>query len=120
MNRMMRISEVTAFRDRGGMIIEKIDVAGFRQKIVHLKKLNVMEGKILGITLSGLGFLGLLVAIFYMNTVENSWAVNVLLGCGFFGAVLFFAGIWLLPVRRASAPAPGKAAKASRVNKNSP
>ncbi|HEY4111910.1 hypothetical protein [Puia sp.] len=61
-----------------------------------------MEGKILGITLSSLGFLGLLVALFFMNAVEDSKDVNVLLVCGFFGAVLFFAGIWLLPGRKVS------------------
>jgi hypothetical protein len=66
----------------------------------NVKKQNAMEGKILGITLSTLGVLGLLVAIFYMNAVESSKDVNFLLGCGFFGAVLFFAGIWLLPGKR--------------------
>jgi hypothetical protein len=35
-----------------------------------------------------------------MNAVESSKDVNFLLGCGFFGAVLFFAGIWLLPGKR--------------------
>jgi hypothetical protein len=67
-----------------------------------------MEGKIVGITLSGLGIAGLLVALFYMNAAENSKDVNVLLGCGFFGAVLFFAGIWMLPGKRASVTAPRK------------
>ena len=72
-----------------------------------------MEGKILGITLSILGVLGLLVALFYMNAVESSKDVNVLLGCGFFGAVLFFAGIWLLPGKRVT----GKAIGASPITK---
>jgi len=76
-------------------------------------KLNVMEGKILGITLSSLGVVGLLIALFYMNAAESSKGVNFLLVCGFFGAVLFFAGIWLLPGKGAA----GKAVEASRVNK---
>ena len=68
-----------------------------------------MEGKRLGIALSILGGLGLLVALFYMNSAEDSKDVNVLLGCGFFGAILFFAGLWLLPARAV----PGKIVDAS-------
>lgn len=59
-----------------------------------------MEGKILGITLSVLGISGLLTALFYMNAAASSKDVNVLLGCGFFGAVTFFAGLWLLPAAK--------------------
>ena len=59
-----------------------------------------MEGKILGITLSILGVLGLVAALFYMNAAGGPKDINVLLGCGIFGAILFFAGIWLLPGRR--------------------
>ena len=81
-----------------------------------------MEGKILGITLSSLGALGLMVALFYMSAVETSGGVNFLLGCGVFGAVLFFAGIWLLPAKRASASASatatGKAVAAPPIDKN--
>ena len=71
-----------------------------------------MEGKILGITLSSLGVLGLLLAVFYMNAVESSKGVNFLLVCGFFGAVLFFAGIWLLPGKEGA----GKAVETSRIS----
>lgn len=78
-----------------------------------ISKLNVMEGKILGITLSSLGVVGLLVAVFYMNAAESTRGVNFLLVCGFFGAVLFFAGIWLLPGKGAT----GKAVGASQVSK---
>ena len=71
-----------------------------------------MEGKILGITLSVIGFFGLLLAVFYMNAVEDSKEVNVLLGCGFFGAAVFFTGIWLLPARQAA----NKVARAARMD----
>lgn len=63
-------------------------------------KLNIMDGKFLGITLAILGILGLLVALFYMNGAENSKDVQLLWICGIFGAILFFAGLWLLPVKR--------------------
>jgi hypothetical protein len=71
-----------------------------------------MEGKILGITLSSLGVLGLLLALFYMNAAESSKGVNFLLVCGFIGAVLFFAGIWLLPGKGGA----GKAVEPSRIS----
>ena len=73
-----------------------------------------MEGKVLGVTLSVLGVFGLLIAIFYMNAVQSSKEVNLLLGCGFFGAVIFFAGIWLLPGRKVT----GKAVQASPMDKS--
>ena len=73
-----------------------------------------MEGKLLGVTLSVLGVFGLLIAIFYMNAVQSSKDVNVLLGCGFFGTVIFFAGLWLLPGRKE----PGKAVQASPMDKS--
>ena len=69
-----------------------IEVTPFKQ--------SVMEGKILGITLSILGVSGLLAALIYMNAAGGPKDINVLLGCGIFGAVLFFAGIWLLPGKR--------------------
>ena len=82
------------------MIIERKQVDRVTGKKLLNFKLSVMEGKILGITLSILGISGLLVALFYMNAGGGSKDVNILLGCGIFGAILFFAGIWALPSRR--------------------
>ena len=62
--------------------------------------MNVMEGKILGISLSVLGIVGLVLALVYMNAAAGPKDVNMLLGCGIFGAIIFFAGIRLLPARK--------------------
>ena len=56
-----------------------------------------MEAKIVGIILCILGIAGLILSLFYMNEAVNTEHVNIVFACGIAGAILFFAGIRLIP-----------------------
>jgi hypothetical protein len=66
-------------------------------------KINVMEGKIVGIILSILGIAGLVLALAAIN--GSGEHVTSLLAAGVGGAGAFFAGIWLVDHKRAKAKA---------------
>ena len=55
-----------------------------------------MERKIWGILLSILGIGGLILALININGPEVTRRLPVLFAAGIFGAVAFFAGIWLV------------------------
>ena len=64
-------------------------------------KINVMEGKIVGIILSILGIASLVLALVAINGMgEGSQHVTTLLAAGIGGAAAFFAGIWLVDYKR--------------------
>jgi len=54
-----------------------------------------MERKIWGIMLSILGIGGLIMALININGPEINKHLPVLFAAGIFGAIAFFAGIWL-------------------------
>lgn len=54
-----------------------------------------MEGKILGISMSVLGALGLVLAFVFMNNSDSSKHLSLLFASGIGGALIFFTGIWL-------------------------
>jgi hypothetical protein len=54
-----------------------------------------MEGKILGISMSVFGALGLVLAFVFMNNSDSSKHLSLLFASGIGGAVIFFTGIWL-------------------------
>ena len=56
-----------------------------------------MEKKVLGIILATLGILGLMAAVFFMNSTGSSSHVHLIITGGLLGAILFFTGIWLIP-----------------------
>ena len=54
-----------------------------------------MEGKVLGISMSVFGALGLVLAFVFMNNTDSSKHLSLLFASGIGGAVIFFTGIWL-------------------------
>jgi hypothetical protein len=54
-----------------------------------------MEGKVLGISMSVFGALGLVLAFVFMNNTDSSKHLSLLLASGIGGVVIFFTGIWL-------------------------
>jgi hypothetical protein len=60
-----------------------------------------MESKIMGIILSIVGISGLIVALIYVNVAGSPTQVDVLFGCGILAAAAFFAGIRLIPTKKA-------------------
>jgi hypothetical protein len=59
--------------------------------------MNFMETKILGIILSILGISGLILALINVNGAVSPQHIPLLFTGGVFGAIAFFAGIWMVP-----------------------
>jgi hypothetical protein len=64
-----------------------------------------MEKRIMGIILSIVGIGGLIAAFLFLTGLEGSDHVVELLACGVLGAIVFFAGIRLVPDGNATAAA---------------
>jgi hypothetical protein len=81
-------------------------------ELLGLIKLEVMKGKILGISLSVLGVVALIITLIGILGDVSPRQVNMLLAGGIVGTILFFMGIWLLPGRTVhhspALPVPGQ------------